>query len=168
MAALIGMSGDVKGKTFPVDSDVLTVGRSKDNTIVVDNPTVSGHHCSVTREGNHFYLRDLESTNGTRLNAKDVSEARLRPKDLVQVGSVEFMFDAERVDVEPVETHSFAETHVEVAPGPVAAPVSFNTISPFGARRRESKGMWFLLIAVVGIVALIVVVVYFIKLVTTQ
>jgi len=167
MAAIIGMSGDVKGKTYPLDRDVLSIGRSKDNTLVLDNPTVSGHHCSISRDGDRFVLKDLESTNGTRLNAKDVSESKLRPKDLIQVGSVEFMFDAEGV-MDAVETHSYAETHVEVAPGPAAAPESFSNISPFGARRRENKGLWFLLIAVVGILALVVVVLFFFKLITTQ
>lgn len=166
MASLIGMSGDVKGKTFPIDRDVMTIGRSKDNVIPIDNPTVSGHHCSINREGDHFVLKDLESTNGTRLNSKDVQESKLRPKDLVQVGSVEFMFDSEAADA--VDTHSYAETHVEVAPGPAAAPDSFENISPFGARRRESKGIWFLLIAIVGSLALIVVILYFVKLVTTE
>ena len=166
MAALIGMSGDVKGKTFPIDRDVFTVGRSKDNAVMLDNPTVSGHHCSIIRDGDRFLLRDLESTNGTRLNAKEVTESKLRPKDLVQIGSVEFIFDSERLDA--VETHSYAEAHVEVAPGPVSAPETFNSISPFGARQSDSKGVWFLLIAVVGLLALVVVVLYFVKLVTTK
>jgi pSer/pThr/pTyr-binding forkhead associated (FHA) protein len=164
MAALIGMSGDVKGKTFQLDRDVTSLGRSKDNTIVIENPTVSGHHCSVIREGNAYTLRDLESTNGTRLNAKEVSgEAKLRPKDLVQVGSVEFLFDAEQVDA--VETHSYAEAHVEVTAGPATAPKSFDSISPFGARRKETKGLWFLVITIVGILALVGVVMFFVQLV---
>ena len=166
MAALIGMSGDVKGKTFPIDRDVISIGRSKDNTISIDNPTVSGHHCSISKDGERYILRDLESTNGTRLNSRDVTESRLRPKDLVQVGSVEFIFDAEKLDA--VDTHSYAETHVEVAPGPTAAPDSFDSISPFGTRRHESKGFWFLMIAVVGLLSLVVVVFFFIKLVTTR
>ncbi len=166
MAALIGMSGDVKGKTFPIDRDVFTVGRSKDNAVMLDNPTVSGHHCSIVRDGDRFVLRDLESTNGTRLNAKEVTESKLRPKDLVQIGSVEFIFDSERLDA--VDTHSYAEAHVEVAPGPVAAPDTFNSISPFGARQSDSKGMWFLLISVFGLLALVVVILYFINLVTTD
>ena len=165
MAALIGMSGDVKGKTFPIDRDAITIGRSKDNTIPIDNPTVSGHHCSIIRDGDRYLLRDLESTNGTRLNSKDVTESKLRPKDLLQVGSVEFLFDAEQM--EAVETHSYAEAHVEVAPGPAAAPESFANISPFGARHKESKGVWLLLIAVIGLLALVVVVLFFVKLVTT-
>ncbi len=165
MAVLIGMSGDVKGKTFPIDRDEITLGRSKDNTIMLDNPTVSGHHCCVVRDGDRYLLRDLESTNGTRLNSKEVTESKLRPKDLIQVGSVEFLFDAEGADA--VETHSYAETHVEVTPGPVTAPDSFANISPFGARRKETKGIWLVLIAAVGVIALVAVVWFFIKLVTT-
>jgi len=165
MAALIGMSGDVKGKTFPIDRDAITIGRSKDNTIPIDNPTVSVHHCSIIRDGDRYLLRDLESTNGTRLNSKEITESKLRPKDLLQVGSVEFLFDSE--PMEAVETHSYAEAHVEVAPGPTAAPESFANISPFGARHKESKGVWLLLIAVIGLLALVVVVIFFVKLVTT-
>lgn len=159
MASLTGMSADVKGRVFQLDQEVTTLGRSKDNTIIIENPTVSGHHCSVTREGNAYILRDLESTNGTRLNGKEITEARLRPKDLIQVGSVEFLFDGE--EVEAVETHSFAEAHVEEAAGPVAAPESFNSISPFGARQKETKGLWFFIISAVGILALAGVIVFF-------
>ena len=166
MAALIGMSGDVKGKTFPIDRDVFTVGRSKDNAVMLDNPTVSGHHCSIIRDGDRFLLRDLESTNGTRLNAKEVTESKLRPKDLVQIGSVEFIFDSERLDA--VETHSYAEAHVEVAPGPVSAPETFNSISPFGARRRDNPGIWIVIIVGVGILALAGVGYFFYKLVTAN
>jgi predicted component of type VI protein secretion system len=165
MAALIGMSGDVKGKTFPIDHDAITIGRSKDNTIPIDNPTVSVHHCSILHDGDRYLLRDLESTNGTRLNSKEITESKLRPKDLLQVGSVEFLFDSE--PMEAVETHSYSEAHVEVAHGPTAAPESFANISPFGARHKESKGVWLLLIAVIGLLTLVVVVIFFVKLVTT-
>jgi predicted component of type VI protein secretion system len=165
MAALIGMSGDVKGKTFRIDRDAITIGRNKDNTISIDNPTVSSHHCSIVRNGDRYLLRDLESTNGTRLNSKDVAESKLRPKDILQVGSVEFLFDSE--PMETVEAHDYSGAHVEVAPGPTAAPESFANISPFGARHKESKSFWLLLIAVIGFLAMVVVVLFFVKLVTT-
>lgn len=164
MASLIGMSADVKGKNVPIDRDEITLGRSKDNVVVLESPTVSGHHCCIVRQGNQFLLKDLESTNGTRLNAKEVSEAKLHPKDIIQVGAVEFLFDAEAGEA-AVETHSYAETHVEVAPGPTAAPKSFESISPFGARNRESTGVGLLAITIVGILALIGVVLFFVKLI---
>ncbi len=153
MAVLIGMSADVKGKNTTIEGDELTIGRSADNTISINNATVSGHHCKIIREGERFTLKDLGSTNGTRLNTKDVKEAGLKPKDIIQVGSVEFMFNADGVLAEADEP-SFAETEVIVGQGATVAPESFSSISPFGAKRRENAGMWMTIIIIVGVLAL--------------
>jgi len=166
MAYLIGMSGEIAGKRFDLDREQASLGRSDDNTISLDDPAISGRHCAVVRDGRRFLLRDLGSTNGTRLNSRDVKEAVLKPKDLIKLGSIELMFDSdEEVEYDEEET---ARTQVEVAPGPAAAPQSFNTISPFGARGKEtSKSLWIVLIVVIGLLALIAVGFLFYKLVTT-
>ncbi|NCC53366.1 MAG: FHA domain-containing protein [Spartobacteria bacterium] len=165
MAVLIGMSGETKGQAFELEQNEVRIGRSQDNFIVLNHPTVSGHHCTILRDGDKYIVSDQDSTNGTRLNSKDIKEAQLKPKDLIQVGSVEFMFDGE--NVEAIETHAYAEAQVEVAPGPATAPDSFTNISPFGARRKESKGMWFILITVIGVLALVTAVIFFIKLISS-
>lgn len=164
MAVLIGMSQDVKGKVVEIAGDDITIGRKSDNVIPVDNPTVSGHHCVVVKQDQSYLLRDLGSTNGTRVNSQDVTETKLKPKDIVQVGSVEFMFDAAPGEVIPEASQS--DTMVEVAPGPATAPQSFGSVSPFGARDTESKGVWFLIIAGIGVAALAVVIYFFFKLIT--
>lgn len=166
MAVLIGMSQEVKGKNVEIREDQISIGRKEDNTIPVDNPTVSGHHCLILHTDHRFMVRDLRSTNGTRVNNKEVKgeDVAIKPKDIIQVGSVEFMFDAAQGEVsidEPVKT-----TDVEVAPGPAAAPESFGNISPFGARRSESKGLWFLVIAALSLLALGAVAWFFFKLIT--
>jgi pSer/pThr/pTyr-binding forkhead associated (FHA) protein len=153
MAVLIGMSEEVKGQVFKVEGDQLTLGRSKSSDVTLDNPTVSGSHCCITRDDTRFVLRDLGSTNGTRHNSREVAEAQLSPKDLIQVGSVEFMFDAEPGEQITAATSQTAT--VQVASGPVTAPQSFASISPYGARKtRETKGPWFFLIIVVGLMAI--------------
>lgn len=164
MAVLIGMSGDVKGQTFELTQDETHIGRSEDNAIVINNPTVSAHHCTIFRRGDTYVLRDRDSTNGTRVNSKEIEEATLKPKDLIQVGSVEFMFDAEHGAA--VETSAYAETRVEVAPGPVAAPPTFTNISPFGATPKESRGLWLMAIVVIAVSALIALAIAFWKLIT--
>jgi pSer/pThr/pTyr-binding forkhead associated (FHA) protein len=155
MAVLIGMSVEVKGKTFNVDKSPFTIGRSSDNSIHIDNISVSGHHCEIVTEGDHYTLRDTGSTNGTRVNNKDVKEHLLRPKDLVQVGSIEFLFNAEGepLDATPAD-EAGPQTEVIVSEGPVEQPTSFESISPFGARRREKPGAWWAAIVVVGLLAL--------------
>lgn len=152
MATLIGMSQEVKGTNLEITEEKITIGRKEDNTIPVENPTVSGHHCEVFFEDGYYLVRDLGSTNGTRINHRDIGDGKLRPKDIVQVGSVEFMFDAAPGEVRTDEPEQTA--NVEVAPGPTAAPESFGNISPFGARRSESRGLWFVIIILIGLAAL--------------
>jgi pSer/pThr/pTyr-binding forkhead associated (FHA) protein len=153
MAVLIGMSGDLKGKKFTLDQTTLTIGRAADNTIPLNNPAVSGHHCSISHEGDHFILRDLGSTNGTRVNAKDVKEITLKPKDLIQVGAVELLYNDE-TDAAPPETGVFASTQVDVAQGAIEKPQSFDSISPFGARRKENTRLLVAVIVIIGVLAI--------------
>ncbi len=163
MAVLMGMSGDVKGKSFPIGGDDVTLGRSSDNVIPLNNATVSGHHASVRREGDNYVLRDLGSTNGTRVNSREVKEAILRPKDLVQVGSVEFLFNSEAMSFEDAQA-AFAKTEVLESKGAATMPDSFNNISPFGARRRENLTVWAPVIVALAVLTLALVGFLFYKL----
>ena len=156
MAVLMGMSGDVKGKSFPIDRDEITLGRSSDNVIPLNNATVSSHHAAVRREGDNYVLRDLGSTNGTRVNSREVKETILRPKDLVQVGSVEFLFNSEAMSFEDAQA-AFTKTEVLESKGAAAMPDSFNNISPFGARRRENLTVWVPVIVILAILTLVLV-----------
>lgn len=166
MAVLIGMSGDVKGKSYPIDADEFSVGRKTDNKVSIDNASVSGHHAVILRDGDHYTLRDLGSTNGTRVNAHETKEAVLKPKDLIQFGSVEFLFNSEAISLEDAQQVVFAKTEEMVSEGPTAKPDSFNSISPFGARRRENQALWSAILVVLGVVVLLVVVALFYKLIT--
>ena len=150
MAVLVGMSDDVKGTTFTIEEDETVIGRAPENAVPVNDPSVSGRHCVILREGARFTLKDLGSTNGTRVNGHTVQEAKLHPKDLLQIGSVEFLIDGQ--DIEGAEDDG--GTSVEVTPGPAAAPDSFASVSPFGARQRDAKGRWIVILALLGLLAL--------------
>lgn len=72
-------------KEIPLDKPVLTVGRKPDNDIVLDNATVSGHHCKIYEAGGTWFVEDLNSTNGTYVNGKKVLKAGLHANDSVAV-----------------------------------------------------------------------------------
>lgn len=63
-----------------------SIGRLAGNTVVVDNPAVSGHHATVFRDGDHFVIEDFASTNGTFVNGKRVRRQRLQDGDAVRLG----------------------------------------------------------------------------------
>jgi pSer/pThr/pTyr-binding forkhead associated (FHA) protein len=71
----------------------LTIGRLPDNAIVIDNPAVSGHHACIFRDGDHFVVEDLHSTNGTFVNEKRVNRHTLQHGDAVLVGKHRLVFD---------------------------------------------------------------------------
>ncbi len=163
MSVLIGMSIAIKGKKHDLLQEESFIGRNPQNHIVVDDSSVSGRHCSILREDRKYTLVDLGSTNGTRLNGESVIKARLRPKDIIQVGGIEFMFDGQ--DVEIQETTASETTRIEVSPEPATeSPVlsdSFHTASPFGTRR-DSRKSWAIIISVLGFLVLLALV-YFMK-----
>jgi len=138
MAVLIGMSNTVKGKKFELDRDETFVGRQNQNHVVIDDSSISGRHCSVVRDGRKYTLVDLGSTNGTRLNGGRVTKAPLKPKDIIQVGGIELMFDGQDVEVVSVSSDT---SKIEVTEEPAHIPDNFHTASPFGTRR-DSRKPW--------------------------
>ncbi len=152
MAKLSGMSGDFKGREFPIEQGEITIGRKADNMILLDHPTISSHHCRIVRSGDSCVLQDLDSTNGTRVNSRDVKEAALRHKDLLQLGSIEFLFDAPELTSSGAR---YTDANAEMATGAMGAPQDFASISPFGAPPKERRGTWYFAIIITGLVALL-------------
>ena len=151
MAVLIGMSSNVKGRKFEVDEDEIFIGRNAQNHVPLDDTSISGRHCSVVREGRKYFLVDLGSTNGTRLNGNPVSKTPLRPKDIIQLGAIELMFDGQDIEVPVGAEHETAR--IEVASEPVIIPENFHTASPFGSRR-DSRKPWVIATAILIVVVL--------------
>ena len=54
----------ISGVTYELVEQVITVGRAPDNTIHLDDPSVSGRHAELRAAGKAYQLRDLGSTNG--------------------------------------------------------------------------------------------------------
>jgi len=69
---------------YPVNkSQTLTIGRLADNSVVVENLAVSGHHAKVDSVGNGFLLTDLQSKNGTFVNQNMVTSHWLKHGDVI-------------------------------------------------------------------------------------
>ena len=64
----------------------VSIGRLPGNTIVIDHPAVSARHARVFREGTHYVIEDLKSTNGTFVNDKPITRHTLRDGDAILVG----------------------------------------------------------------------------------
>lgn len=89
---LIAISGPVEGMTFALTEAEVSIGRDPSNSIYVNDHSVSRRHCLIKREGESFRIVDLESYNGTFVNAVPIGEQSLSHGDQVAVGSVRFLF----------------------------------------------------------------------------
>ncbi|MBR2363838.1 MAG: FHA domain-containing protein [Lentisphaeria bacterium] len=89
------LSEQLRGKTFELTKDVYTVGRIEERDICIADPTISTFHCTFTKEGNTYILRDNNSTNGTRINNVPISEQELQKSDIIQMGDVEMLYYCE-------------------------------------------------------------------------
>jgi hypothetical protein len=92
MAALEGVNSGLPSY-IALDKDRLTVGRSSDNDLVVADSAVSRHHAILERFGDTWFVRDLNSSNGTDVNGdRVIGERALRNGDELLVGRSRLVF----------------------------------------------------------------------------
>ena len=72
--------------------DVIMIGRSPLNHIVIDHPTVSAQHAILRRVGDSYWLKDLHSTNGTLINGISITDFELKYGDKIRFGSTVAIF----------------------------------------------------------------------------
>jgi pSer/pThr/pTyr-binding forkhead associated (FHA) protein len=88
MASLLLNCEGVGLATHVLISNFFMIGRAPSNQIVIDQPTVSAQHAVLLRVGDSFWLKDLNSTNGTQINGAFVTDAELKDGDTIRFGSV--------------------------------------------------------------------------------
>jgi len=90
---LVAEKGKVLSRAFQLeDGQRVVLGRGEDVDVQILDAGLSRRHCSITRQGEHFVIRDLNSRNGTYINGVRVKEAILNPGDKVQLGGLVFEF----------------------------------------------------------------------------
>ena len=77
---------------FDLGDALISVGRSSDNDVIVDDGEVSRHHCQLKLQHGAYSFADLGSRNGSYVNGQPVSEVALGPGDRIQLGDTEIEF----------------------------------------------------------------------------
>jgi len=79
-------------KAIPLDQVVTTIGRSHENTVVLDDPRVSRKHIEIRVIRDLFVIFDMNSSGGTYVNGQRVSQGILYPGDLISLAGVNMVF----------------------------------------------------------------------------
>jgi HD-GYP domain-containing protein (c-di-GMP phosphodiesterase class II) len=103
MARLRVVSGSNAGAVHGLDmpertdatskTDNLVIGRDLDNGVIVADTGISRHHAEIFRIGDKYFLKDLDSKNGSFINDEQISLEMLKPGDKIRIGQTEFLFE---------------------------------------------------------------------------
>jgi len=86
-------AGNMPNKIYPLDKAIITVGRAKECDVVLFDSNCSRNQAEILREGPDFYVVDLDSANGTKINDFLIHEkVKLTPHDTLAFGEIEFIF----------------------------------------------------------------------------
>ncbi len=84
------------GRRLVVGPTGVTLGRSRECDIVLQDPNVSRKHAEVRPRGGSWVVADLGSTNGSRLNGREIRGSEvIKPGDQIEVGSTHLTFELE-------------------------------------------------------------------------
>lgn len=81
------------GEPIPLAHRHLTVGRRETCDICLRFPNISARHCELDFMDGYWHVRDLNSTNGVKVNGVKVLETVVRPGDTISVGRKEFTIE---------------------------------------------------------------------------
>ncbi|CAN5539175.1 hypothetical protein BH10ACT11_BH10ACT11_19850 [soil metagenome] len=92
-AALVVRSGGGRaGESFPVEGDRLSIGRTPDAALFLDDVTVSRNHALLVRREDGIYVDDLGSLNGTYVNRRRIESQLLSDGDEIQIGKYKLSY----------------------------------------------------------------------------
>ena len=117
-AALMPLDG---GPAIEVAKDMTLVGRKEDCDVRLDHKSVSKVHCVLVKTDGLLLLRDLGSTNGTRVNGTRVRRAALLPNDKVSFAN--FHFRIHLGPLEPVGAAVSASEHTQAIDAKEMQPI---------------------------------------------
>jgi transcriptional regulator with GAF, ATPase, and Fis domain len=121
------LSGTSKGTTRTVGLR-MKIGKAPDNDLILADDTVSRHHCELVRTSQGVQVKDLGSTNGTKVDGTRIHEAMVMPGSVLKVGEVEISVrpSAQRIEIMPSDSTDFG--------GVIGQALSMRTI--FGVLER--------------------------------
>ena len=84
-------SGDDAHQLIKLRRDATIFGREKADVVIKD-PEVSSTHCQIQNIEGEYHIFDMNSSNGTYLNAEQIVKARLKEGDVIRIGATELQF----------------------------------------------------------------------------
>jgi pSer/pThr/pTyr-binding forkhead associated (FHA) protein len=92
---------------FPLEQAEVKIGRQLENDLVLKNPHVSRRHALIRLEKGQFFIYDLQSTGGTKVNGNPILSQGLYPGDIINIADVELVY-GEGAEQPPSKSASYS------------------------------------------------------------
>ncbi len=138
----------LRGQTFQLEKDEISVGRKDGMDIILKDGSVSGHHADIFRTEQDgqviFVLRDNDSTNGTKVNNQPITEHVLQNSDLITFGNVEVLFDGERSQAGSTSDFSHLTHTIDISAldKNTTAPQVLTNFNPMNAKNAKKDALF--------------------------
>ena len=107
------------GETIPLIRELMKIGRHRSCDICLPFPNVSASHAELHFKDGYWYIRDLNSTNGIKVNGTRVQEKLVHPKDEIIIGKrgyvIQYELPAGRRALEEIEEDIMGQSLLERA-----------------------------------------------------
>ncbi|MCS6864305.1 MAG: FHA domain-containing protein [Gemmataceae bacterium] len=111
------------GDAIPLVSEVMTIGRRESCDICLKFQNISGTHCELSLRNGVWHIRDLNSTNGIKVNGERTLRRPLRPGDEIDIAKHKYII------------------HYQISPGTKLDEVFEEEENPFGQSLLEKAGL---------------------------
>ncbi len=99
-AWLLIEEGGTPEKRYEIRKKIISVGTNDDNDIVLTDKAVSRHHAKIRIEREKYFIYDLASTDGTRVNDRKITKKWIKEGDSIELGHTRMTFKAEALPSE--------------------------------------------------------------------
>jgi pSer/pThr/pTyr-binding forkhead associated (FHA) protein len=167
MARLVVLSEGFTGKAHELKVEKTTIGRVDDNIFCIPEASVSSHHCEVLLRGTDVVVHDLNSTNGTFLNGRQVTgEAVIKPGQILRLGQVEMRLEvagAEKAPAKKLPDQTMVIPQgVKLGQEPATKTVAFEKTA-FTKKSNTATKIFIGAVVVLGLVVIVLVILLFKK-----
>ena len=113
--------GDGRRVDLP-DSGEIVLGRLASSNVELNHPSVSSRHCTLSKDGARYWIKDHDSTNGTRINGELVAESAVHRGDVISLGDLQVVLLGDDVAEAPRSVVIPEHIAAKVVTPPPAAP----------------------------------------------
>ncbi len=142
---------------FVLDKEIINIGRTAKNDIVIDNLAVSSLHACVHNSNDDFILEDMGSTNGTFVNDNKVDRHTLKNSDIITVGKHQLVFFSESsttsadAEIEPDDSEATVMMSADFQQQLQNELSKSKTVTQTLQKRQEKKSFWGKIKAMLGL-----------------